>query len=292
MAMQLFAVLLAASALAISCSDAWAQSNLGELLDQGAKKLSAHEFRVEVVQQIVVGPTATGGTLEIMYTPNGMIQGTGTAPIFQRPMTTTSTVNGEWTIDDQDRICASMRIIMSGGASPSSSFVLPPRCQFWFKLGDVYFPSDSDSDRRAKVLSRTLKPSSPSLAGAGDLGQLFDAGARKISAAEFKNDIVQHTIVAPMPGGAGEMEFVYTADGSIRGRGRLGMGASWFSTISGDWSLMDGERVCTTMQIRGGPGDPGTLPKRCQFWFKLGDGYYASDSDSDRSVKVVELRLK
>ena len=35
--------------------------------------------------------------------------------------------------------------------------VLPPRCQFSFKLGDKYFLSDSDTDRSAKVLSRTIK---------------------------------------------------------------------------------------------------------------------------------------
>ena len=35
--------------------------------------------------------------------------------------------------------------------------VLSQRCQVWFKLGDVYFISDSDWDRRTKVLSRTLK---------------------------------------------------------------------------------------------------------------------------------------
>jgi Ni/Co efflux regulator RcnB len=35
---------------------------------------------------------------------------------------------------------------------------LPQRCQYWFKLGDAYFLADSDTDRRAKVLRRTLKP--------------------------------------------------------------------------------------------------------------------------------------
>jgi hypothetical protein len=39
-----------------------------------------------------------------------------------------------------------------------SATTLPPRCQYWFKLGDVYFLADSDTDRRAKVLRRTLKP--------------------------------------------------------------------------------------------------------------------------------------
>jgi hypothetical protein len=40
-------------------------SNLGELLDAGAKKLSAEEFREELVQRLIVGPTATGGSLRL-----------------------------------------------------------------------------------------------------------------------------------------------------------------------------------------------------------------------------------
>ena len=34
---------------------------------------------------------------------------------------------------------------------------LPYRCQFWFKHVEQYFLSDSDSDRRTRVLSRTVK---------------------------------------------------------------------------------------------------------------------------------------
>jgi hypothetical protein len=33
-----------------------AQSNLGELLDAGAKKLSPEEFREDVVQRMIAGP--------------------------------------------------------------------------------------------------------------------------------------------------------------------------------------------------------------------------------------------
>ncbi len=40
------------------------------------------------------------------------------------------------------------------GNSGVTSF--PKRCQFWFKLGPDYF-IDPDSDRRAKVLRRTVK---------------------------------------------------------------------------------------------------------------------------------------
>jgi hypothetical protein len=127
-----------------------AQSNLGELLDGGAKKLSAEEFRQEVVQRVIVGPTLSGGSLEVMYASNGVIQGQGTYGTI-----TLAPISGEWTIDDNARICTSMRI--GGGSGTGGGVALPSRCQFWFKHAEQYFFSDSDSDRRARVLRRTVK---------------------------------------------------------------------------------------------------------------------------------------
>src|SRR5271169_76590 len=54
-----------------------AQSNLGELLDAGAKRLSVEEFKQELVQHVIVGPTLSGASLEVMYASNGVIQGSG-----------------------------------------------------------------------------------------------------------------------------------------------------------------------------------------------------------------------
>jgi hypothetical protein len=129
-----------------------AQSNLGELLDAGGKKMSREEFTDQLVQRMIVGPTATGANLEVMYTAGGVVVGVGRAPRYVMP----ARISGEWTFDDSSRVCSSM----SMGASDLTftGVVLPPRCQFWFKLGDKYFLADSDSDRSAKVLSRMLKP--------------------------------------------------------------------------------------------------------------------------------------
>jgi hypothetical protein len=134
-----------------------AQSNLGELLDAGAKRLSAEEFRAELVQRILVGPTASGGSLEVLYTVNGVIAGTGTGSIggpagASHPV---APISGEWTIDDAGRVCTSMRIVANIG--PGGGITLPSRCEFWFKYAEQYFFSVSDSDRRARVLSRTVK---------------------------------------------------------------------------------------------------------------------------------------
>ena len=144
--MPLATKLLSALALLLWAPLAAAQNNLGALLDAGAKKLSAEEFRQEVVQRLIVGPTLSGGSLEVMYANNGVIQGRGTHPLFTgRPL---DPISGEWKIDGTGKICTSMRI----GDTP-----LPYRCQFWFKHDEQYFFSDSDSDRSARVLRRTVK---------------------------------------------------------------------------------------------------------------------------------------
>jgi len=128
-----------------------AQTKLGELLDAGAKPLSPEEFKQELVQRVLVGPTATGLNLEIMYTTSGTVQGLS-VPAAQ--------VNGEWTIDAVGRVCTAMRLIgptfgVAGGGSQGTT--LPARCQSWYRLADRYFLSDSDTDRQARVLVRTVK---------------------------------------------------------------------------------------------------------------------------------------
>jgi hypothetical protein len=146
-----------AMALLLCASGAVAQTNLGELLDAGATPLAAEEFRQDVVGRMLVGPTATGGKLELRYITDGSVTGAAT---LQRGQYAETTVSGTWTIDDNGRVCISMRV-GAGGAMGNASWgpvVLPARCQRWFKYAGAYFVSDSESDRSGKVLRRTLKP--------------------------------------------------------------------------------------------------------------------------------------
>jgi hypothetical protein len=129
-----------------------AQSNLGELLDAGAKKLSVDEFKEEVVQRVLVGPTPAGGTIEVLYARTGVIQGVGR---YSDVTARLAPISGEWTTDDSGRVCTAMRIGAVGGAI--GGVMLPARCQVWFKYRDQYFLSDSDTDRSVKVLGRTVK---------------------------------------------------------------------------------------------------------------------------------------
>ena len=136
--------------LVFANSHAFAQSALGALLDAGAQKLTVEEFKAELMQRSLVGPTGTGISVEVMYTSAGRISGTSVTA-FRGPG---ATLDGEWKADDEGRICAIMQIEISRGPQVNQ---LAPRCQFWFKLGDTYYLSDSDSDRYAKILPRKLK---------------------------------------------------------------------------------------------------------------------------------------
>src|SRR5437867_961327 len=93
-------------ALALWASLAGAQSNLGELLDAGGRMLSPEDFKRELVQRVVVGPTPTGGTLEVMYTTNGSIVGKGSHPSYvgQQRFRDESPIAGEWRMDDNGRV--------------------------------------------------------------------------------------------------------------------------------------------------------------------------------------------
>jgi hypothetical protein len=129
-----------------------AQSTLGELLDAGARKLSAAEFKAELVQRLIVGPTAQGGSLEIMYAASGKVAGTASPKSKSNQY---ASVNGTWTVGEQDTICTSMRI--GGTVGNSGGTNLPNRCGFWFELRGQYFLADSDWDRSSAALKRTFK---------------------------------------------------------------------------------------------------------------------------------------
>ena len=146
--------LLLIAALLFCTSASLAQSKLGEVLDAGATLLTVDEFKAQLVQRTLEGPTPTGGHIELMYVSNGTIQGTGASPLHPSSAPGNMPYEGDWTSGENGTICSSFRYRSAGGGAAGN---LPLRCQYWFKLGDRYFVSDSDYDRQARVLVRTLK---------------------------------------------------------------------------------------------------------------------------------------
>src|SRR5262249_49416797 len=136
---------LCVAALAIGVSPACAQTKLGQVLESGATKLTADEFRQEIVGRFVEGPGRAApeprqGNEEIIYLNDKSIRGSGSAANLGGATGGGQTygIQGTWTIDAQGRICQSLR---------AGTVVLAPRCQYWFKQSDRYYVSDSDIDR-------------------------------------------------------------------------------------------------------------------------------------------------
>ena len=129
----------------VAANAAFAQTNLGELLDAGAKKLSSAQFEQDVVGKAIAGATATGTRLELLYIVDGRIAGVAFATVRGGAVggAASYTINGTWKADDAQRICTRIRLD------------LPEDCQFWFRHGDLYFLSDTDWDRQARVTVRT-----------------------------------------------------------------------------------------------------------------------------------------
>jgi hypothetical protein len=132
---------------------ALAQSDLGQVLDAGGKLVTLEEFKQELVQHALIGPTPTGSSLEIIYTTSGGIQGTGVQPAG--PGFAPARYNGNWVEGENGSVCSTL--VFQAGSAGSTQITLPRRCQFWFKVGERYYLSDSDTDRSAKVLLRTIK---------------------------------------------------------------------------------------------------------------------------------------
>ena len=134
----------------------------------------------------------------------------------------------------------------------------------------------------------------PLAAAQNNLGALLDAGATRLSPEAFKEEVVQRVIVG-LTGAGGEIEVMYASTGVIQGIGSYQQLAPVHIVgVSGEWMLDDNGRVCTAMRVAGGGGTASgvMLPARCQFWFKYKGDYFISDSDSDRSVRVLRRTLK
>lgn len=133
----------------------------------------------------------------------------------------------------------------------------------------------------------------PSAVAQKNLGELLDAGAKKLSVDEFKQEVVQRSMRGQTASGEVDMEIMYIPNGTIQGKIEGVRQGPMYQPVSGDWTTDAEGRVCTSMlAARGGVNFPTPLPTRCQYWFKYKDDYFVADSDYDRSGKVLRRTVK
>jgi hypothetical protein len=138
------------SAVALVCAgSAWGQSTLGEILDQGATKISKEEWMARMpVTTSDIWPASVGRRGETQYTYN--VDGTLSGSLYDYTSATSSDGNGTWTVDDSGKVCTVQRNSAPGW--PSSY----RECSIRYQLGDMYFRIVSDPDRSAKIMKTVI----------------------------------------------------------------------------------------------------------------------------------------
>lgn len=116
-----------------------AQSNLGELLDKGGKKLLKADYIALAPFRVKYEWFQGGGEGDLVYAANGTLTGTE----YHYPSRSESPAVGTWTADDSGKWC-----IKKNMAAWNSN---TDRCWYTFQLGDEYFGTLSDTDRNARI---------------------------------------------------------------------------------------------------------------------------------------------
>ena len=120
-----------------------AQEKLGELIDSGAKKLSAEEMRTLVVGANLTGPGAKNTTSDVDLLPDGTAKGFvyagGRGYRFQ----------GTYKIMDDGKICLHYEFV--------NTFPPYEACVAYYQAGQQYYLAYSDTDREAQVVKRVVK---------------------------------------------------------------------------------------------------------------------------------------
>jgi hypothetical protein len=130
------------------CSTAaLAQNTLGELLDAGGKKLSKDEVKSALSGAHVSGLSTIGGTVDYDFKADGSYSGSG-----QGSRGLLWGLVGTWTVEDSGQLCTEYRLAGRSGAGGKETY-----CHFYFIVSDQHYLSESESDRNARILKRTVK---------------------------------------------------------------------------------------------------------------------------------------
>ena len=194
------------------------QSNLGELLDTGAQKLSAEEFRRDIVQRPIVGPTPAGSTIELMYVANGSIVGMGNMVAAKvRSRIHHSVASGRSMTQEGSAPACNIGIrehlwwFLGGFAAALSNVVQVGRCVLHLRFG--FGPPRQGPSTHDQAGLHPVAPQS-------NLGALLDAGSEASSRPRIQARPVVRRTSSALPDG-GTIEIVYAANGSFRGQAAL-----------------------------------------------------------------------
>lgn len=128
-----------AGVFALASLPASAQSNVGDLLDKGAKKLIKDDYMAMAPFRVKYLWPQGGGEGDLVYEANGTLSGSE----YHYSSRSESPATGTWQADENGKWC--MKKHMAVWKSNTDM------CWYTWKLGDDYYGSASDSDRNAPV---------------------------------------------------------------------------------------------------------------------------------------------
>jgi hypothetical protein len=113
------------------------------------------------------------------------------------------------------------------------------------------------------------------------VGEVLDAGGKKLTKDEFVAAIVDSNISGPTQGG-GQVQVNYKADGTFAGNVQSAQGKN--GGRYGTWTIDVSGKLCTdaTTSVYGTRQNQG-----CAFLFKLGDRYFVAVDTDTRDTRVL-----
>ena len=118
------------------------------------------------------------------------------------------------------------------------------------------------------------------------VGEVLDAGGKKLSKAELVPVLVGGNISGPTQGGR-QMQVDYKADGTLAGNVQT---ANYKNAGRyGTWTVDDSGMLCVVLTTS---GRVNSEAKSCGFFFNVGNQYFVSVDTGDRGARVLPRTIK
>ena len=130
--------------------------------------------------------------------------------------------------------------------------------------------------------------SSATASAQSTIGEVLDAGGKKLTKDEVVAAIVGGNVSGPTQSG-GDLQIDFKADGTLAGNLVAAQGTRRNGGMYGKWTIDDSGKLCTDLTTsRNGTKQV----QNCSFLFKVRDQYFVAFDNDDRATRVLPRTIK
>lgn len=118
------------------------------------------------------------------------------------------------------------------------------------------------------------------------LGEVLDAGGRKLSVTEVKTLLTGASVSGPGANGT-KLNLELSENGKASGYLTLISPQPMTIGLSGSWKVEEDGKVCSDLTFTNG-----RTANNCGYYFQAGENYFGSTSENDRSIAVFPRSVK